>query len=569
MIRKRRGSRFLAVFVGLSMVFAACGADDDDEGAGPADDEQTTEGCATQGGEVVDLSTFAGGGTEHLDPLLSTTVSASQIGLSLYDGLTDIDFSDPENPEVVGKVAESWEVNDDATAWTFQIREGLTFSDGTPVLPSSFARAVELGSDPDFAGDYSYLYGFVEGGQEKLDGEADTVSGIEADDDAMTITYTLSAPYANFDAVAGFKVFHPMPEAREELDDQNDWETGEMIGNGAFMLDEPWGGPDADVTMVPNPEWDGTNYDAALRLPSQPCLDTVTFRVSQDEDTAFNAFEAGEGDVAQFPSGRVQQVANQYANTLDTPVVGIYYFQVNDRDPRVGGEENRLLRQAISQAIDRDEINAAVYEDTRVSATGITPPGIPGFQEGLCEFCTYDPEAAETAFNEWLAEGNELTEPIPIQLNAGFGHEPVVQIMIDNLAAVGIEAVADPRPSDDYFGQLAEGACVICRAGWILDYPTYDNFTFDLFHTSTLDGNNYGYSNPDFDALIDEAKRTTDFDAAVDLYHQAEQILLNEDVGTIPINWYRGTTAYNGDRIANLIQDPDMHIEWETVSLSG
>ncbi|MGH9229613.1 MAG: hypothetical protein ACRD07_12985, partial [Acidimicrobiales bacterium] len=152
---------------------------------------------------------------------------------------------------------------------------------------------------------------------------------------------------------------------------------------------------------------------------------------------------------------------------------------------------------------------------------------------------------------------------------ADAGHEPVVQIIIDNLDQIGIPATAEPIPSETYFGQLADGACVICRAGWIADYPTYDNFMFDLFHGSALDGNNYGFINEDFDALLDEAKQTTDADEAADMFHQAEQILLNEEIGTIPINWYLGQYVYNPDEVANLHQNPDLHIEWETVALTN
>jgi len=566
MRRQRRGAKLLALILGLSLIAAACGGDDDDEGADDSGDSaEETEGV--QGGELIDASAFAQGPAEHLDPALSTEVSASQVGESLYDGLTQVNYSDPENPEVQGQVAESWESNDDATEWTFTIRDELFFSDETEVLPSSFVRAWERASDPDFAGDYSYLFSFIEGGQEKLDGAAEEISGIEADDDAMTLTVTMSAPYSNFPAVAGFKLFAPMPEAVEELEDQNEWENGLMVGNGPFMLDEPRN--DQEVVLVPNPQWDGTKYDEGLELPEQPFLDKITFVVSADEDTAYNSFEAGEAQVGPLPAGRVQQAADQYASTLDDPVLGAYYFQINDRDPRIGGEENLLLRQAISQAIDREEINEAVYEGTRTTATGITPPGIPGFEEGLCEFCAYDEAAAQAAYDEWTANGGALDGPLPIQFNADAGHEPVVQIVIDNLAQIGIEATAEPIPSETYFGQMAEGGCVICRSGWIADYPTYDNFMFDLFHTTALDGNNYGFSNEEFDTLIDDAKSTVDAGEQADLFHQAETILLNDTIGTIPINWYRGDYVYNGDEIANLEQNPDLHIEWETVSLSG
>jgi oligopeptide transport system substrate-binding protein len=566
MRRQRRGIKLLALILGLSLVAAACGGDDDDDEGAQQGGESQDQQDLQQGGELTDLSTFSQGGWDHLDPTLSTTVQESQIGDSLFDTLTEVDYSDIDNPEVRGEVAESWESNDDATEWTFTVRDGLSFSDGTPVLPSSFKRSFERASDPDFAGDYSYLFSFFEGGQDKLDGKADEISGVVADDDAMTLTLTLSEPYANFPAVIGFHTFAPMPESAEGQGVE--WEqTADMIGNGPFMLESA--ATQEQVVLVPNPEWDGTKYDEELGLPAQPYLERITFVVSQDQDTAWNAFLAGEGEVGQLTSGRIQEAVDQYATTLNDPVLGIYYFQMNQEDPRIGGPDNKLLRQAISQAIDRDEINEAVYEGTRTTATGITPPGIPGFQEGLCDYCAYDPDAAQQAYQEWQDAGNSLDEPLPIQFNADAGHEPVVQIIIDNLDAIGIPATAEPLPSDTYFGQMADGGCVMCRAGWIADYPTYDNFMFDLFSTTALGGNNYGYSNTDFDDLLADAKKTTDAGEAADMFHQAEQILLNDDIGTIPINWYLGQYAYDPDVVANLVQQPSLHIEWETVALAN
>jgi ABC-type transport system substrate-binding protein len=565
MRRQRRGIRSLALIIGISLVAAACGGDDDDEGAEGSAADEAAQGV--EGGEVVDLFSFAQGPQDHIDPGINTTSSGWQIGGSLYDGLTEVDFSDPDNPEVVGVVAESWESNDDGSVWTFQIRDGLTFSDGEAVLPSSFERAWERASDPAFAGDYSYLFSFIDGGQEKLDGAADSMPGIDADDEAMTLTVTLAEPYSNFAAVAGFQTFMPMPSAVEDLDDQSDWENGMMIGNGPFMLEAPRN--DQEIVLVPNPEWDGTLYDEALGLPEQPFLDRITFRISSDIETAYNSFEAGEADITGFAPGRYQEAQDNYETTIDTPFLGAYYFQFNLRDPRVGGDENKLLRQAISQAIDREEINQAVYEGSRTTATGITPPGIPGFEEGLCDYCAHDPEAAQEAYDEWQAAGNSLTEPLPIQLNADAGHEPVVQIIIDNLDQIGIPATAEPIPSETYFGQLADGACVLCRAGWLADYPTYDNFMFDLFHSSALEGNNYGFDSEEFDGLVAEAKQTVDPEAQGELNRQAEQVLLNDQIGAIPINWYNGRIVYNGERIANLVEDPTGYINWPTVSLTG
>jgi len=564
--RQRKGAKLLAIILGLSLVAAACGGDDDDDG-----DEatQNTAEEAVQGGEFIDLGTFVGDPPEHIDPALNSTLDAYQVVNSLYDGLTDIDASDPENPEIVPQVAESFESNDDATVWTFTIRDGLTFSDGTPVLPSSFERAWNRASDPELAGDYSYLMNFIEGGAERLAGEADTLSGVVADDDAMTLEVTLSAPYSNFDAVAGFQLFFPMPEAVEELDNQADWENGLMIGNGPFMLETER--TDQEIVLVPNPEWDGTKYDEAFGLPEQPYLDRLTFRVSADPDTSYNAFEAGEGMTAQIPPGRVEEARSNHDTTLDVHILGSYHFDINMTDPVLGGEDNKLLRQAISQAIDRDEINEAVYEGSREVSTGITPPGIPGFEEGICEYCAYDAEAAQEAFDEWTAAGNEITEPLRVQYNTGAGHENVVAIMIDNLSAIGIDAAEEPIDTETYFTQLADGACTICRAGWFADYPTYDNFMYDLYGSDAANGgNNYSqYASEKFDDLVAQAKETTDPDEQASLFQEAEGVMLNDDIAAIPLNWYLGDYAYNGDEIANFTQTNFGLIIWETVSLKS
>jgi oligopeptide transport system substrate-binding protein len=201
----------------------------------------------------------------------------------------------------------------------------------------------------------------------------------------------------------------------------------------------------------------------------------------------------------------------------------------------------------------------------------VTPEGIPGYEPGLCEeVCSYDKEAAQDAFDQWKADGNSLDEPIKIQLNPGAGHEDVVQIIIDNWREIGIEAEADPLDPETYFSQLAEGGCnPVCRSGWIADYPTYDNFTYDLFSTDAIGGNNHSqYSNPEFDRLVAAAKANPDEDAAADQYHQAERILLNDDIGVIPINFYKGDYVYNPDRVQNFRQTPGGIVLYDQVTVT-
>lgn len=567
----RRATKVLALAAASALVLVACGSDDDDSGDGGStdsaatddttdttEDDMTDEPSGDGGGEFIDLGTFVGDPPEHIDPALNSTLDAYQVINAVYDGLTEIDFSDPLNPQVVPLLAETVEPNEDGSVWTFTIKEGAQFSDGEEINASTFQNSWERAAD--LAGDYSYLLTFIDGGAERLAGEADTLAGVEADDATRTLTVTLDAPYSNFDAVAGFQLFFPVPEAAIEAGAE--WENEIMIGNGPYAMEAPR--TDQEIVLVKNDNWQGDfNGDTW-----DDRLDAIVFRVQSDPDTGYNAFEAGEGDNANIPPGRIQDAEADWGTTLDVSILGSYHFVINDRDERIGGDENLKLRQAISAAIDREEINEAVYNGSRTTSTGIVPEGIPGFAPDLCDYCAYDPDQAQTLYDEWVADGGVQDGPIPIQFNADAGHEPVVAIIVDNLAAIGIEAEAQPFPTETYFSELADGACVICRAGWFADYPTYDNFMYDLFHSDALNGNNFGFVNDEFDELVDEAKQTTDKDAQAELFQESEDVLLNQQTMAIPINWYRGDYAYDDTRVGNFNQTPQGLILWEQVTVS-
>jgi oligopeptide transport system substrate-binding protein len=583
--RAKQGRKFLALAATSAMLLVACGSDDSGDSGSGGDEvttEDTTEDMTEEttgeteettapegteggeeatggaGGEFIDFGTFVGDPPEHLDPALNSTLDAYQVINALYDGLTEIDFSDPADPKVVPLLADTVEPNEDGSVWTFTIKEGAQFSDGSEINASTFQKSWERAAD--LAGDYSYLLTFIEGGAERLDGTADTLSGVVADDATRTLTVTLSAPYSNFDAVAGFQLFFPVPDAA--IDAGSEWENSVMFGNGPYDLESAR--TDQEIVLVRNENWQG-DFNGET-WPDR--LDAIVFRTQSDPDTGFNAFEAGEGDNANIPPGRIQDAQDNWGTTLDVSILGSYHFVINGRDDRIGGDANLKLRQAISAAIDREEINAAVYNGSRTTSTGIVPSGIPGFEADLCEYCTYDAAQAQTLFDEWVAEGGVQDGPLPLQFNADAGHEPVIAIIIDNLAAIGIQAEAQPFPSETYFSELADGACVICRAGWFADYPTYDNFMYDLFHSDALDGNNFGFVNEEFDALVDEGKSTTDKAAQGELFRQSEDILLNQQTMAIPINWYRGDYAYDQERVGNFTQTPQGLILWEQVTLS-
>ena len=568
MARRSFRTGLVAGALTLGVIATGCGSSD--------------SGSSDEGKVFTDYAWLSDSGTNtSFDPGVVQTLSESQITTALYDGLTDFDFSDPEKPELKGDVAESWEANDDATEFTFTLKDGVTFSDGTPVLPSSFKSGWERAGSPELASPYGYLINNVKGGaawnsgcldaeppekaedcKEKVD-PSKGLEAIEADDDAMTLKVTLEAPNADFPSIASHPFFSPVDaKDLEKIGNKTGWGTkGLTVGNGPFMLESA---NSKEVVLVPNTKWDGNVLgDTKVKL------DKLVFKQTIDVETAYQAFEAGEGDDAPVPAGKFADAQSAYPkNTITTTNVGSYYFDFGEDDAQVGGPENVKLRQAISLAINRDEINKKVYEDTRPIATGITPPGIPGYKKDICEYCDYDVDKAKDLLKEWEADGGKLTKPIKINFNEGGSHGDVATIIQANLKDnLGIDTEL-ASVAEDYFVVVAEpGGCQICRSGWYADYPTYGNFMVDLFSKESIGGNNFGrFDNAEFEDLIAQAQAETDDTKRGELYNQAEDLLLNQETAAVPLVFYTGSQVFR-DSVKAYPQTPLGIMLWEQVDV--
>jgi len=578
---------FIAGLLSLSMIATSCGDSDEDKDSSSTSADggtETTGGggnaalagtdCGTlefdpdapSGGTFTDYAYMSDSGTNtSFDPGAVQTLNEFQITQAIFDGLTDFDFSEKCQPELKGDLAESWEVNDDATQYTFTLKEGITYSNGTEIKASDFKAAWERAGSAELASAYGYLVNSIEGGEALQAGEADTLSGVTADDEAGILTIDLAAPNAEFASILVHPFFSPAePADLEKIGNTTGWgDLGLTVGAGPFMLEKA---DEIEVVLVPNPEWDGNVYgDTEVKLES------IVFKMTDSVETAFQTFEAGEGDSAPIPSGKYQDAMAAYPkNTVDNPLMGVYYFDFGADDPQVGGEENLKLRQAIALAIDRQELNDKVYEGTRDDATGIVPPGIPGYKADICDYCEYDPERAKELFAEWEAEGGALTGPIRIDFNEGGSHGDVAAIIQANLKDnLGIETEL-AGVAEDYFKVVAEpGGCQLCRAGWYADYPTYGNFMVDLFSAASIGGNNFGrFDNPEFEDLIAKAQAETDDAARAELYNQAEAILLNEQTHAVALNFYNGQYVFR-DRVHNYDYGPLGFVIWERMAVEG
>ena len=220
--------------------------------------------------------------------------------------------------------------------------------------------------------------------------------------------------------------------------------------------------------------------------------------------------------------------ARNYANTLDVAILGSYHFEINhEDDPVLGGEENKLLRQAISQAIDRDEINEAVYDGMPHELHRRHARGHPRLEADLCDDCAYDPEAAQAAFDEWKAPAtSSLEPPLRIQFNAG----PATSRRRDHDRQPrrhrhrGRPSRSTPRPTSPSWPTAP------ARSAGPVGSPTTRRTTTSCTTCSTptrSGGNNYGVLEP----RVRRAGRrgqgqTVDPDEQAELFQEAETILL-------------------------------------------
>jgi ABC-type oligopeptide transport system substrate-binding subunit/actin-like ATPase involved in cell morphogenesis len=528
--------------------------------------EPCIEAGRPEGGvELVDYSVFAAGVPDDLDPARDVTPASAQIVDALYDGLTEVDARDPDHPRVRLQVAESYESNDDATQWTFTLRQGLRFSNDEPVVASSFVRAWERATDPRMQAGDTYLFGVIDGGWEKLDGSADRISGLEADDDARTLRVRLDVPYVDFPALVAFPPFMPLPAAVEELDRQDEWDEGVMIGNGPFAMDAPLSG--RGVSLVRNRRWNGTCYDDALGLPEQPAVATLRLRTSANGRTGYEAVTSGDAHVAAVPARSRGEARESGRHTFEAPLVSTSFLAVNWDDPLVGGPENALLRQAVSLAVDRQSIADEVFGGTATPATGLTPPVVPGFAADLCDHCGHEPDAARAAFEAWQDEGHRLDDPLRVQSAApSGGSDPVVSRVVDALDAAGIPAVEDPLGSEDYLALLRDGACQICLVSRTPSFLSAESVLYELFHSDSIGRSNYGrLADEQFDDRVYEARSMLAAGQRAELYQAAERRLLNDTVAAIPLLWSGAPYTY-AEGVEPLPVDGLGRIVWEQVS---
>ncbi|MCX7832222.1 MAG: ABC transporter substrate-binding protein [Actinobacteria bacterium] len=453
-----------------------------------------------------------------LDPAHISESEGFRVGVMIFEGLVKYD---PKTLEVKPALAESWEVNKDATVFTFKIRKGVKFHNGKELKASDFKKAWERACAKETQSEVAYILAPIKGYDEMQEGKAKELSGVKAIDD-YTLEVTLKYPFAEFIQTLGHPVAsaYPVEEAEKAVKEKKVWET--PIGTGPFKF-VSWK-HNQEVVIERNTDYWG----------EEPYLDKVVFRVFEDENTAFMEFKAGNLHDCAIPTGQLKATKEDpnYGPMVKIgPELAIYYYGFNMEKGVFAKDKN--LRLAIEYATDRDAIINTVMEGLPIPATGIVPKGIPGYVEGQSPY-KYD-EAKAKEYWEKSSKPKEIT----LWYNTSEGHQKIAEAAQAGYKKVGINVKLTNLEWGTFLDKVMKGECDFFRMGWIADYPSMDNFLYPLFHSSEKGNNNMTfYSNPEVDKLLEEARKETNEEKRHELYRQAEKKIL-EDAPLVPIYFYQ------------------------------
>lgn len=538
--------KFVAVAMAgcLAASLAACGSTASSSAAtdSAATAEEATEATATGTGFTVQL----GPNPETLDPALNSAIDGANTIITIFEPLLLVN----ENNEVVGGQAESWEVSEDGLTWTFTMRDGLKWSDGSDLTAKDFEYSFKRLADPNTAAPYGQtvvgmIAGYAEAtGNPDADGNQTTEPNpdalqVEASEDGKTLTIHLSYPCSYFDKIAAFAAMSPVQQATVETNGDS-WCTqpDTFICNGPYMISE-WT-PSERIVLTKNPNYVG-GWDTS-RIVS----DTITLLLIEDEAAAYAAYNSGEAQlVKSVPSDEIPSLtkAEDGGDFYVDSNLGTYYLSVNcEKEPF----NDPLVRKALSLAIDREYVSEVVMQGTYSAAHGISCPGITdadGSQfadnaNGGTPYISSDYEANLEEAKSLLAEAGypdgEGFPAITYSTNDQGYHMPLAEYLQTAWSELGIDVTIETVEWASFTPQRRAGDYDVCRNGWVMDYDDPSNM-LELFQTGN--GNNDGkYSNPEFDAAI-EASKVADKAAHFEQLHKAEDILM-EDMGCIPVAYY-------------------------------
>jgi len=464
-------------------------------------------------GKVVEGGTFLRLGVDPptLDPHLTTDVNSAIYAVEIFGGLMTIS----KELEIVGDLAETWDVSPDGKTTTFRLNPNAKFHNGRSVTANDVKWSLERAADPlTEAFNASVFLNDIIGVEQKLSGASTQIAGVQVIND-VTLTITTDAPKPYFLSKLTYPVSFVLDQ--ENVESGRDW-IFEPNGTGPFKLAE----------YLPGEVLRLQRFDDYHLGPAM--LDEVEFLISGGNSMLM--YESDELHITGIPLSLLQGVMDP-SNTLSGEIVAappqfdVDYFGLNTTEAPF---DDIKVRQAFNYAIDKQTLATTLLEDLVVPAAGILPPGFPGYNPDLVGY-DYDPNKARQLISESKYGGLDKLPRITLTLPGSFGAaiSPSIEAMLAMWEKnLGVEISILQTEWAIFLQDLHQNRFQMFGGlGWIADYPDPENFLDVLFHSKS-NNNQSEYSNGQVDLLLERARIELDETARFELYHQAEEFIVND-----------------------------------------
>jgi ABC-type transport system substrate-binding protein len=457
-----------------------------------------------------------------LDPHLTTDATSAQIIVEVFGGLVTID----SELNVVADLAESWDISPDGLVYTFRIRPDATFHDGKTVTAEDVRWSLERATDPlTEAPNVDQYLGDIVGVDAKLQGDALEISGVRVINE-HTVEITIDESKSFFLAKMTYPTAFVLDQENIEANPKS-W-FREPNGTGPFKMSEYKVGE----TLVLS-RHDGYHLGAAKLAEVEMILSGGTSMLMYEND------EIDIAGVGLSDLDRLLDPTHSLNSELlqASPSFSIQYIGLNVDEPPL---DDLNVRKALNLAIDKREIATIVLGDQVVPATGILPPGFPGFNSSVSGYEFNPEEAKRLLLASKYGDDLENMPPITITTPGSFGAnvsldmEVILAMWEKNL---GIKTEFQQTEFATFLKDLHKGRFQMFDIGWIADYPDPENFLDILFYSDSSN-NHTNYNNPDVDALLEQARIERDETMRFSIYNEVEQTIL-DDAPWIPL-WYSG-----------------------------
>ena len=475
---------------------------------------------------------------ETLDPALNSAVDGGNMLITLFETLLIIDQDNKVQP---GQ-AEKYEVSPDGLTWTFTMRDGLKWSDGTDLNAKDFEYTFKRIADTNVAAPYAEtVIGMIEGYKDAIDSKNPDKLNVKASEDGKTLTVKLAYPCSYFDKIVAFGTMSPVQKATVEKNGDS-WATKPetYVCNGPYTITE-WT-PSEKIVCKKNENYKG-GWDS-----SKIVNDKLTFLLLEDSSASYTAYTGGTAQlIKDVPTEEIPTLKKDKKDEFNVdPILGTYYLSMNlNKAPF----NNKNVRKALSLAIDRDYIANTIMQGTYSPAYNYVGTGVDDVDPGkflenskaanggklyISEDYKANLEEAKKALAEaGYPEGKGFPTITYSTNDAGY-HKAVAEYLQKVYKDLGITMNIDIVDWSSFTPKRRAGEYEMARNGWVMDYNDASNM-IELFVSSN--GNNDGkYNNPAFDKAINDSK-VADKTAHFAALHEAEKIV-SEDYGFIPVAYY-------------------------------